>query len=140
MSFWPRGRTFVRGWSSDLSSLTDESGETERGIVRPPNFTWTVMEEEAESESPGLPTPPPLPSSILSSGPAFSTPWKLSKKPSGWPLNSPPPLVAPALLRRLGLIGPSWGIQSGPILDGGGCLLGFIRLLIVGYPVQSNGQ
>ena len=49
ISFWPRGRTLVRGWSSDLSSLTEESGETESGIVRPANFTWKLIEEEDDS-------------------------------------------------------------------------------------------
>jgi len=39
MSFWPRGRTLVRGCRRDLTSLIVESRETEIGMDLPLNFT-----------------------------------------------------------------------------------------------------
>jgi len=39
MSFWPRGRTLVRGCRRDLTSLILESRETEIGMDLPLNFT-----------------------------------------------------------------------------------------------------
>lgn len=43
MSFCPRGRTLVRGWRRDLTSLIDESGDVATGIDLPPNLTVILM-------------------------------------------------------------------------------------------------
>ena len=43
MSLWPRGRTLVSGWRSSFSSEVEADAGTTTGMVRPANFTWTVM-------------------------------------------------------------------------------------------------
>lgn len=43
MSFWPRGRTLVRGWRRDLRSLMVESTERLMGIDLPLNLTVILI-------------------------------------------------------------------------------------------------
>lgn len=43
MSLWPRGRTLVSGWRRSFSSAVEADVGSSTGMVRPANFTWTVI-------------------------------------------------------------------------------------------------